>query len=136
MTVSELKLIQTSLYPDESDNRTFKQSNHVFPLYLIDKTVIFHLDTHEKILLSEAFLMQVIGVTLKMDHTDFALILGHVHIHIAIERITVVSVADDLKYAGSLAAHVMEVGKIVEVPKPGYGQHMPSNFSTSISKPW
>lgn len=73
---------------------------------------------------------------LEVDHLNLCLVLGHKYVHVAVERVTMVPRTYYLEYPGSLTAHVMESGEIVEIMKAVYTQHRPSSFSTRLTRPW
>lgn len=57
-------------------------------------------------------------------------------VHIAVQRVTVVAVADDFCDALCLAAHVVEAGEELEIPESVDCQHSTFSFSTSSLSPW
>ena len=75
-------------------------------------------------------------MVLIMDLLDLRLVLGPENIDISVQRVAVLLGAYYLKYTRSLAAHVMQTGKKIEIMKSRYTQHRPSSFSTRLSSPW
>ena len=96
-------------------NGRFKYMDQIGPFNLIHRIACIVFYFHEPVTFNKALFMKKVGVALIVYHPYPAAVFRHEHVHITIERVAMVSASDYFRYTLSLAAHVVELGQIVEV---------------------
>lgn len=93
-----------------------EQCDKVLPVYPTDPaTVIPILYAHVSVTLHEDLLVKVVSIFLEIDHAKLPAVPAHEDEHVSVVRLTAETAVDNLKDAGSLAAHVGELRYEVEV---------------------
>lgn len=96
-------------------NGRFKYMDQIGPFNPIHRIAFIVFYFHEPVTFNKALFMKKVGVALIVYHPYPAAVFRHEHVHITIERVAMVSASDYFRYTLSLAAHVVELGQIVEV---------------------